>query len=378
MTASRRPALDVAIVGGGVIGCFLAYRLALEGVPVGVLERGELASGASGASAGNVQPDTGGGETFLAGLGVESLALYRLYLPDIKQDSGMDPLDQDVQYLYAAFNDKEVGETQATTDQLAKEGLAVEWVDRKQARDVEPRLSEGILGGMLHRDCIQIEPGRFVRALAKAAESHGAQIIRADVIGMEVLGDRVTGVKCGDGRTIPCNSLVIATGAWSRECLSSWLGTALPIGPDGMQKLHLRLEGGPLKCAVRWQGINMVHRRDGLIHLGSKHDDTGFEVRPTEEGESWLLDVLSTPFPGLAVQVADTGSGCGSSTPGRVPLLGSLEGYDGVYLAVPSTNGFLLAAVIADILTNLLVHGKEHPLLSQMSPGEAVARASRQ
>ena len=378
MTAVKVPNLEVAIIGGGVIGCFLAYRLALEGVCVGVLERGELASGASGASAGNVQPDTGSGEPFLASLGVESLALYRRHLPDIKQKSGMDPLDQDVQYLYAAFDEDEVAETQSIAYQLAKKGLAVEWVDRTQAREVEPRLSERILGGMLNRDCIQIEPGRFVRALGKAAESHGARVIQAEVVGMDVQGDRVIGLKSREGTTIPCDSVVVATGAWAREGLSSWLGISLPIRPDGMQKLHLRLEGEPLRCAVRWHGINIVHRRDGLVHLGSKHDDKGFEVCPTEEGNRWLLDVLGTPFPGLAVQVADSGSGCGSSTPGRVPLLGALGGYDGVYLAVPSTNGFLLAAVIADILTNLLVHGKEHPLLSQMSPEQAVVRASRQ
>ena len=372
------PALEVAIVGGGVIGCFLAYRLALEGVSVGVLERGELASGASGASAGNVQPDTGKGEPFLAGLGVESLALYRRHLPDIKKKSGMDPLDQDVRYLYAAFDEKEVTETRAIADQLAKEGLAVEWVDRKQAREVESRLSERILGGMLHRDCIQIEPRRFVQALGKAAEIHGAQVIPAEVVGMEVQGDRVIGLKSIDGTTIPCDSVVVATGAWARECLSSWLGVPLPIRPHGMQKLHVRLEGEPLRCAVRWHGINIVHRRDGLVHLGSKDDDKGFEVCPTEEGKRWLLDVLSTPFPRLSVEVADSGSGCGSSTPGSVPLLGALDGYDGVYLAVPSTNGFLLAAVIADILTNLLVHGEEHPLLSQMSPARAIARASTQ
>ena len=51
----------ITIVGGGVIGCFLADRLALEGVPVTVIERDYVGSGATGASAGNIQPGVMGG-----------------------------------------------------------------------------------------------------------------------------------------------------------------------------------------------------------------------------------------------------------------------------------------------------------------------------
>ena len=82
----------VTIVGGGVVGCFLAYRLALEAVPVMVIERQYVGSGASGASAGNVQP--GDIETALA---AESLGLFRRFLPTIKEASGIDPLDHGVQ-----------------------------------------------------------------------------------------------------------------------------------------------------------------------------------------------------------------------------------------------------------------------------------------
>ena len=45
---------SVTIIGGGVIGCFLAYRLAAEGVPVTVIERHAVGAGATEASAGNV------------------------------------------------------------------------------------------------------------------------------------------------------------------------------------------------------------------------------------------------------------------------------------------------------------------------------------
>jgi adenine/guanine phosphoribosyltransferase-like PRPP-binding protein len=48
-----------------------------------------------------------------------------------------------------------------------------------------------------------------------------------------------------------------------------------------------------------------------------------------------------------------------------------------MYIAAPSTNGFLLSAVLANILTDLLVHGKQHPALPRLSPAQAQARAAQ-
>ena len=107
---------SVTIIGGGVIGCFLAYRLALEGVPVTVIERQSVGAGATGASAGNVQPGVMGGivdaQGVLGTLGAQSLRLHRTFLPAIKESSGLDPLDHEVQYFYAALDAQEVAETQ--------------------------------------------------------------------------------------------------------------------------------------------------------------------------------------------------------------------------------------------------------------------------
>src|SRR5262250_2598055 len=116
---------SVTIIGGGVIGCFLAYRLACEGVPVMVIERHAVGSGATGASAGNVQPGVMGGivdaQGILGNLGAQSLQLHRAFLPAIKEDSGLDPLDHEVQYFYAALDEHEVTETRQFTTALQEQ-----------------------------------------------------------------------------------------------------------------------------------------------------------------------------------------------------------------------------------------------------------------
>ncbi|MEC8855860.1 MAG: FAD-dependent oxidoreductase, partial [Chloroflexota bacterium] len=67
----------VAVVGGGVVGCFVAYRLAGMGVPVTLIDQEWPGSGATGNSAGNVQPASGDDDAYKIALGAESLALWR-------------------------------------------------------------------------------------------------------------------------------------------------------------------------------------------------------------------------------------------------------------------------------------------------------------
>ena len=118
----------------------------------------------------------------------------------------------------------------------------------------------------------------------------------------------------------------------------------------------------------------MVARRDGMMHVGSKHDPTGFEAHPTDMGRHWLLERFQTVFPNLAAEVVEARAGLGADTPGRTPIVGPLPGYPDVYVSVPSTNGFLLSAVMADMLTALLVRKEQHPLFPMVLPAQAMQR----
>ena len=368
----------VAVIGGGVIGCFLAYRLAQEGVPVTVIERKALAAEASGASAGNVQPSTGACGQYQATLGTESLGLFRRYLPAIKEESGVNFGDQEVRYLYAAMDEEEAAQTRDFAGELADAGLRAEWIDAAAARELDSRLSPDLVGGMLHQDCIQMDPALFVNALATAAQRRGARLAMGEAVGLEERGGRVSSVRLADGSTVDSDTVVTSMGAWTGEAFARWLGVPLPVGPHPLQKLHLRPLGPRLGCAVRWKGTNIVHRVDGLVHVGSKHDETGFEARPTAAGREWLLERMRAVLPGLEFEVAEAGAGCAVETPGMLPIMGSVSQMEGVYVAVAGTNGFLLSALIADAVTKLMTGGEPHRLLHEMSPERALARAEEE
>jgi len=366
----------VAVVGGGVVGCFIAYRLAGMGVPVTLVEQAGPGSGATGNSAGNIQPASGDDDAYKIALGAESLALWRKHLPQIKEAGGIDYREQNVRYLYASINEDEESEVLRILDDVQAAGLKAEWVDGPTAREIEPRLSPSITGGMLHQDCIQMDPKLFMAAFANAAESQGVMIQRqVQAVGLTVAGGRVRGIELQDGNTLECASAVLATGAWTLKVMSEWLGYDLPVEPFGLQKLHLGLgTAEPLNCAVRWNGVNIVCRRDGLVHAGSRFDPAGFDAQPSAESEQWLLEKVAAILPGFQPSGVENIAAFAASTPARIPLIGQLPGIDGIYLAVPSTDGFLMAAMLAEMTANLMVNGATHHLMDRSPLAQAKAR----
>ncbi|MDA0263827.1 MAG: FAD-dependent oxidoreductase [Chloroflexi bacterium] len=357
----------VVVVGGGVVGCFTAYRLASMGAAVTLLEMGGPGSGATGNSAGNVQPASGDDDAYRIALGAESLALWRKHLPQIKEWGGVDYQEQDVRYLYAATNDPEEIDVRRILDDLRSAGLKAEWVDGETAREIEPRLSPSITGGTLHQDCIQMEPKLFMTALSRAASAAGANVVGGtQVVGLDIAAGQAKGVILQDGTTLECSSVILATGAWTSKLMSDWLGLELPVEPYGLQKLHLNLgTPPPLHCAVRWDGVNIVSRKDGLVHAGSSFDPAGFDTKPSLQAQEWLLERVAAIMPGLEPSGVENIAAFAASTPDRIPLVGPAPGVDGVFLNVPSTDGFLMSAALAEMTTQLLMNGERHPLMDR-------------
>ena len=353
------------VIGSGAVGCFTAYRLAAMGLSVTLIDQEEPGAGATGNSAGNVQPASGDDDSSKIILGAESLALWRKHLPYINEVGGIDYQDQDVHYLYASTDETEEPKVRRILADVTAAGLRAEWVDGDAARNLEPRLSKSITGGMLHHDCIQMDPKLLMIALSKTAEVEGATILRnTKAAGLSLIEDRITGVKLEDGSTLECSSVVIATGAWTLKALSDWLGYKLPVEPYGLQKVHMGLGSAPpLNCAIRWNGVNIVSRKDGLVHAGSRFDPNGFDVKPSSDSERWLLDQVAKIVPGFEPASVENIAAFAASTRRRIPIVGPLPRTAGIYLAVPSTDGFLMAAVLADMTANLMVNGQKHEMM---------------
>jgi glycine oxidase len=166
---------DIVIVGGGVIGCAIAYRLAKEGADVLVLERDQVGSGASQAAAGMLAPLSDSlGHAALVDLGVESFGLYPSFIAEIEADGGLSVECMESGILRIAFTDEDEDGMKALGSLAAERGLEVSWLGPKQALSLEPQLSSQIRGASYSPNEPQLNPSQLVETIRRAAVARGA------------------------------------------------------------------------------------------------------------------------------------------------------------------------------------------------------------
>src|SRR5262249_43934826 len=168
---------DVAVIGAGVIGLGIAWRLAARGASVAVFDRG-----AAGAGAGPAAPRTlaalagaGPGEEALVALGRESQARWPAFAAELQQISGIDVELRPEGTLVLALT----ADDQARLDHhLAFQqqlGLPLAWLSAAETRRREPHLAGKLAGAVFSPEDTQVDNRKLAAALGIAAEAARAQ-----------------------------------------------------------------------------------------------------------------------------------------------------------------------------------------------------------
>lgn len=223
---SGADAAEVVVIGGGVIGCSIAYHLCRAGLSdVLVLERNELSSGATARAAGLFSHARSDRST--TGMIKRTVAAIR-ELEDLLGS----PLDfRQVGALRAVHTEPREQEMKAMEACLAAEGIGVSALTAAEARRLCPWLDLDGARRIIHLPCDGYMDGaRLGLAFAAAARRLGARVHRgATVTGITARGDRVDGVVTLRGR-VRCNVVIDAAGAWAAE-VAQWLGWGFPAAP---------------------------------------------------------------------------------------------------------------------------------------------------
>src|SRR5438270_9872084 len=126
---------DVAIVGGGVMGCALAYHLAARKVDVLLLERGQLGGGSTGKNAGGVR------QQFSNEVNVQIQMLAVRLLRDFEQEIGVPADFHQIGYLFALTRPQDVEDFRRLVEMWHRVGLReARWLAPEQARELVPGL----------------------------------------------------------------------------------------------------------------------------------------------------------------------------------------------------------------------------------------------
>ncbi|MFL5626167.1 MAG: glycine oxidase ThiO [Ktedonobacteraceae bacterium] len=358
---NARQTTDVVIVGGGVIGCAIAYYLSQAGAKVTVVERDKIAAEASSAAAGLLAPL---GELSEPGavtdLFLASWSLYPELIPVLEAASGVQVAYHRPGSLHIVTNPQEASSLRQQLSAWMSLGAQVTWLTGDEARAQEPLLASNVEAAIYAPQEGSMLPPAMTRAYAGAAIHLGAHFAeQTEITGIQHTASRVTGVQTALGETIPCQHLVIATGAWSAYW-SQLLGFPLPVHPLRGQILSLRQPASPLQHILFGQDIYLVPKLDGTIYVGATVEQAGFEKCITVGGISWLLSSAVKLAPALeSASIVNLWAGLRPGSPDSRPILGKAPGWENVTLATGHTaTGFELSAITGQTIAELVTSGR--------------------
>ena len=355
---------DVIVVGGGVTGTSIAWRLAQAGHRVLLLERRGICAGASGRNAGHTGASSG---MHMAPRTVR--ALHDITSANLRLLKALhEELDKDFELRLPGSMD-----VITTPEQLAhaKEavvtkhsaGSDVELLDSETARSIMPALSPRVLGATYARDRGHLWPFALVTGMADAAARAGAEIrIGARVQRLARSGDRVTGVVV-DGETIQSEDVVLATNAWTPQLLPELPHGALvpargqilvtqplppllacPFGTNFDKEYGRQTPSGQIVCG----GYRRLDVDEGL---GTYREEVTLPVL------AGIARCLSDLFPVLRgkARVVRAWSGIMGFTADGLPLLGRYQPAPGLTIAAGfNGGGFSWGVVVGTVITRLL------------------------
>ena len=352
---------DVVIVGGGVIGCSIAYALRKRRVDVVVLDQGEIGAQASRAAIGMLAPlkPFAKPDDPYTTLLLSSLARFPSLVAELEEATGID-----IEYARTGtlrvMHPRQLTRLQTWIAIWRQEGYLLELLTGDRLRACEPGLAPSVSLALYRPSEPQLNASQLMKAYVRAAEQLGGCFYACEeVIALNHHGNSITGVQTAQGHSIACGHLVLATGAWAGRC-GAWLGLALPVQPLRAQSLAVRQPAIPIRHLLFGKGIYLAPKSNGRVIVGVARDEAGFAVQTTPEGVAWLASAAQQLVPALdRCAVEQAWAGLLPITPDARPLLGRAPSWNNVTLACGYNGyGILLAASTGEMLAEQVVIGQ--------------------
>lgn len=395
---------EVIVIGGGIAGASTAYHLAQCGRTVALLERGDIASEASGVNAGGIGAlGWGNMPNLQSWLTMGSLQIFKAMQLELGFDiefrasGALQAIQTAEQYQYSRDN----------VLSLKYSGYSVELLSTAEARSLEPELSPHLKGAVHFPLRAQADPVRATRAFADAAEREGASVLTGrEVTAIAEQPGGAFHVICGD-EEYTARSLVLAAGAWCGQ-LGDMLGLNIPIlpvrgqmwasGPLPPRVFHsLSAAESPLHWAhqpghdnhtppeLTHSGQERVTRhlygrqtRDGELVFGGDRQLAGYDKNVDQAGIEVNFGHVAELLPMLTgLSIARTWAGLMPFSLDGKPLVGRIPQFDNLYICSGlASSGFGRGPMAGKLLAEYIHTGHRPTALSEADPARCVITAT--
>ncbi len=371
---------DVVIIGGGVIGSSVAYHLSKRKIDVLVLEKKGLVSGTSSACDGLIylQSKKPGPHLKLA---LESRKRF---------DSLQEELGTDIEFrsrggMVVIETQEELEAMRLFVEEQKETGLDVTLLDTKEARELEPSLSKGVLGCTYSPLDGQVNPIALGLAFLKGATARGARIYPfTGVSGFSRKNHHLVDVQTNRGN-VETRVVVNAAGVHATE-IGKMIHVEIPIKPRRGQILvtealpplltqgllsakYLAAKYNPSLAETGEIGVSIEQTKSGGFLLGSTREFVGFDKRTTWSGMKHIALQTSRIIPVLReVRVIRTFAGLRPYTPDGLPILGPVHNHEAFFMAAGHEgDGIALSPITGQLIAEWIVEGSPGMDLSDFS-----------
>lgn len=383
---------DVAVVGGGLVGCATAFYLSKAGAKVVLLERGQLNRGASGRNAGSlhfqlehrliqdIDAETEQLEYYV-GLALLAIKLWRSIESDLDTDTQLGMHGG----LMIAETDAEIELAERKQRIEKSQGLQVELISGEEARTLAPYLSHRVRAALYCPDEGHCNPRLVTLAYASRAQAAGAQVVpgaavthlHRDSSGWEI-GYSAANSKQAT-QTVRCTSVLNAAGVWAPQ-ISRLAHLHLPLYPVALMMSVTERVKPFVGHLIQHVGrrLSLKQNEDGNVLIGG-----GWTGRLREESGNWSssmeadiqyeslqgnLKTATDIVPEVgALRLLRTWTGSTAITADQLPVLGEMSEAPGFYVAAGGS-GFTYGPVYAKLMSELILTGEVSYPIMPFSP----------
>ena len=369
---------DVIVVGAGVIGTAIAWRAALAGHAVTIVDPGGDDPGAddkaSLVAAGMLGPvsESVFGERDLLNLNLHAIERFPTFNAELEQATGAVTGLRTEGTLAVAYDNGDLAALDRLTAFRHSIGLVAERLDARECRRREPFLAPSTRGGVFAAGDLSVDNRRYLAALRAAAAKAGVRTVRAAAAA--VADGRVA--LSGEPRELTAAHVVVAAGHGTRAIDGVPAAVRTAIRPVKGQILRLRhpknmphLLTRTVRAIVQGHDLYLVPRADGELVVGATQEERA-DRDVTAGAVHDLLRDATTAVPAVSELIlAEAVAGLRPGTSDNGPVLGPVGDGRLIIAAGHYRNGIMLSAVTADAVAALLDGKDAHAAWAPFGPG---------
>ncbi len=336
---------EYILIGGGVIGCSIAYRLAKAGYSVALFDSG--AAGKASMAAGGM---LGAQNEFecenpLMEIALESRDLFPDLRDELFEESGVDIELRKAGLLKVAASEEDRDALDHQYHFLLEKDPTVSWLEPEEIPKTEPQLTGRTAGAIYLEKDNQVKAPLLALALLRSAANAGVHVYEHTAVQkLLIKNGQVLGVQTKSG-DVYANRVINAAGAWSSSLLSD-TGFSLPVIPVKGECVSVKLtEKAPVKTVFAVDGCYIVPKRNNEMLIGATSTPNTFDPSVTAGGIRSLLNRAARLLPVLDTGMIErTWSGVRPQAADHLPVIGAHPFIDGLYICTGHyRNGILLS-----------------------------------